>query len=456
MEKRGLIVSLAAGLSLALALLWVAGAGNSPAVAAPGGSGAAGPGQVIQAAARDYTGTRAEASYEIETRGVITQEQWVTETVDSAEVGLKGTSLALDSQGNVHISYQAGGELQYAVRAGSWHITTLTGLEGSYSALALRGSHPHIMFFNYYGHTSRLEYVYQDEAGDWFTGVVVSGGNNYSPRENVSVVMDDAGCLHFAFALFKCWTWGPTGDCWTWYPGDLMYSYQEGSGWKAPVAVGYTAGDSAMALDGNENVFVSVYNYVGWNDDHVEMLYHGYLGRGQTTPAIQVVDTPGVVGNFNAIAVDDSVYPPVLHISYYDATNGDLKYAKRTGASSWQIDVVDSVGDVGQYTSIALDAGGNPHISYYDVSNQDLKYAYRDASGWHTQTVDSAGDVGLFTSLALDADGRAHISYIDASQGDLRYAHLSGPKTWRIYLPLLGSGVILGRVERFIDTVCLI
>jgi hypothetical protein len=437
MEKRGLIVSLAAGLGLALALLWAAGAGSIPAVAAPESSGAASPGVVIQAATRVYSGARAGASHEIVTRGVITQEQWVTETVDSAEVGLKGTSLALDSQGNVHISYQAGGELQVAVRDGSWLVTTLTGLEGSYSALALWESHPHIMFFKYYGHTSRMEYVYQDGAGDWFTGVVVTGGNNYSARESVSVVMDDEGSLHVAFALFKCWMWGPTDDCWTWHPGDLMYSYQEGSGWKAPVAVAYTAGDSSLALDGDENVFVSVYNYVGWNDDHAEMLYHGYLGRGLATPAIQVVDTPGVVGDFNAIAVDDSVSPPVLHISYYDATNGDLKYAKRTGAASWQIDVVDSAGDVGQYTSLALDAGGNPHISYYDVSNQDLKYAYRDASGWHTQTVDSAGDVGLFTSLALDADGGAHISYIDATHADLRVAWLSGPKTWRIYLPRL-------------------
>jgi hypothetical protein len=36
---------------------------------------------------------------------------------------------------------------------------------------------------------------------------------------------------------------------------------------------------------------------------------------------------------------------------------------------------VDSSGQVGEYTSIALDSDNNRHISYYDTTNDDLKYA---------------------------------------------------------------------------------
>jgi hypothetical protein len=59
---------------------------------------------------------------------------------------------------------------------------------------------------------------------------------------------------------------------------------------------------------------------------------------------------------------------------------------------------VDSSGNVGQYTSLALDGSGYPHISYY-FTNHDLKYAYQDSSGWHPETIDDAIYGGSYTSL---------------------------------------------------------
>ena len=73
--------------------------------------------------------------------------------------------------------------------------------------------------------------------------------------------------------------------------------------------------------------------------------------------------------------------------------------------------------------SLPGDAQGNPHVSYYDNTTFDLKYARRSGTAWTTEFADaSANDVGFYTSLALDAQGNPHVSYRDVTTGDLKYA----------------------------------
>lgn len=51
----------------------------------------------------------------------------------------------------------------------------------------------------------------------------------------------------------------------------------------------------------------------------------------------------------------------------------DLKYATLVG-STWYTSTVDSTGNVGGYTSIALNTNGDTCISYYDFTNHSIKY----------------------------------------------------------------------------------
>jgi len=140
------------------------------------------------------------------------------------------------------------------------------------------------------------------------------------------------------------------------------------------------------------------------------------------------------VGISSSIALDGLGRP---HISYYDIENGDLKYAYSNDvwptASSWNVSVLDSVGDVGLYSSLAIDTATNTlHLCYYDYTNGNLKYAQKvGAAAWEFQIVDgdvadgdgiNEGDVGYYCSIDLNGLGQPAISYYDNSHGDLKVA----------------------------------
>jgi hypothetical protein len=110
----------------------------------------------------------------------------------------------------------------------------------------------------------------------------------------------------------------------------------------------------------------------------------------------------------------------------------DLKYAKYDGIS-WNLFTVDSAGDVGFFTSIALDASGNPHISYHDKTNLNLKYAKYDGVAWSLSVPDFELHVGSYTSIALDGSGYPHIAYKgNKTELSLKYANFNGV-SWSTY-----------------------
>ena len=89
--------------------------------------------------------------------------------------------------------------------------------------------------------------------------------------------------------------------------------------------------------------------------------------------------------------------------------------------TNWQIITVDEDYDVGKYSSIVIGTDGEPVISYYDETNGNLKYAARSGSAWTAETLVDYGNVGQYTSLAIDGLGRKSISYYDYTHGALGY-----------------------------------
>jgi len=83
---------------------------------------------------------------------------------------------------------------------------------------------------------------------------------------------------------------------------------------------------------------------------------------------------------------------------------------------------VDVAGDVGRDVTAAIGADGTLHVAYYDATNKDLKYARKDDMFWHIMTVDTAGEVGTLPSMAIDPAGTVHLAYFKESTDIVKYA----------------------------------
>ena len=120
-----------------------------------------------------------------------------------------------------------------------------------------------------------------------------------------------------------------------------------------------------------------------------------------------------------AVASDGTVW-----IAYRDDSNTSLRYATRAASGEWDTGIGGSGSgaspDVGQWSSIALDAEENPVISYYDAGAETLRVSHYTGSGFSAEVVDEGG-VGTYSDLLI-ADGVEYIAYYDATNGDLKLA----------------------------------
>jgi hypothetical protein len=200
-----------------------------------------------------------------------------------------------------------------------------------------------------------------------------------------------------------------------------------------PLAVG-KYNSIAIGIDGNP-----VVSYFDDGDDALKVAHCDdplCTGDGETVTTVDPGGAPApVVGLYTSIAIGTDGNPVV---SYYDQTNGNLKVAYCNdracaggGETISAVDGVAPVANVGEFSSISIGTDGNPVISYYDRTNGNLKFARCNdpacsivGAGEAITVVDGAGseDVGRHTSLEIGTDGNPVISYLDFTNFNLKVA----------------------------------
>jgi hypothetical protein len=201
----------------------------------------------------------------------------------------------------------------------------------------------------------------------------------------------------------------------------LMHAYRDGGAWSIELVDDFsnkTGMYAAITMDATGDYVLAAYQ-----DGTAETLrFAEQTAKGWSLAAVDV--TAGV-GAWCDVAVNGT---GDAYVSYYDATNGALKLARRIAA--WETETVADGAAIGQFTSLGIDSGDTVYISFFNEDLRALQVARGDFGAWTIDSVDLPGgdeDIrGQWTSLIVDDADDVHVAYQDFGLLDLKYALYSG------------------------------
>ncbi len=272
-------------------------------------------------------------------------------------------SLDIDSSGNIHISYGSSSGLRYASFNGAdWNIQTIDASGGGFSSLGLTDTgYARIA----YSVGTTVKYASSNGA-NWVIQTINTDSSNGG---FVALALDSSGYGQVSFANADSGT---------------LYAGFDGSGWTVDVAdeglpsPSVTSSSIDMDSVGNAHIvyFDEVYSYpIG------EAICT--VSGGCSFNANFGLTPQDVYGSAISLQMDNDL----VHVSYY-SENNNLAYTYDTG-SGFVTYIVDSAGDVGQNSSLILDAQGHPYISYLEKigSLYNLKLAHFNGTAWTLETL---------------------------------------------------------------------
>jgi hypothetical protein len=285
---------------------------------------------------------------------------WTASTVDNVGNVGQYASLAFGPDGQPAIAYYAAtaGTLKIARFDGAtWTVSTVDNAAnvGQYASLVFGpDGQPAI---SYYDATS-LDLKFARFDGTAWTVTLVDGPGNVGQYTSLKFGPNGQPAISYYESVSRT----------------LKVARFDGSVWTASTVTGATAnvgqhtslafgpdGQPAISyLDANATAFMKIarFNGTAWVSTTVGGVTSGSLGLLFSSLAFGPDGQPAV-----AYASDTGV-----------GSNVELRSARFNG-SAWTATLVDGVGSVGRFGSQAFGPDGQPTISYYDVTNGDLKFA---------------------------------------------------------------------------------
>jgi hypothetical protein len=342
---------------------------------------------------------------------------FVNEVVDAGPDVGEWASLAIDRNGNPHISYydDGNGDLKYATRKNMvWIIDTVDSGEfaGQYTSIAVNtAGEPRISYI--LGITGGVRYIAKT-AGVWGASEQVDGSSFHS---FTSLALDSQDRPRISYY--------DVGN------DDTHFAEKDGGAW-SPVTVTTTGGgDNTLALDAEDNPYVLYYDT---GDTDLLLRQRNSLSSWTGYAITSFLDDAGL---WNDLALDSRGVP---YMCFTSETFDDLNFATLDADENVVIESIDAgtgIAPAGHWNSIAVDQAGNPHVSYF--GEDVLLYSRRIGSTWETQIVDFNNNVGSHTSIGLDAWGNPMIAYRENRTGMLKFSdaaiHLITPlggETWPV------------------------
>jgi len=221
-------------------------------------------------------------------------------------------------------------------------------------------------------------------------------------------------------------------------------------------AIRYDAGvhdvATAIAVDGEGNVYVTGYSVVGsgtWTD-YATIKYNA---SGVQEWAARYNGTGGYEDRATAIAVDGAGNVYVTGGSYGSGTYVDYATIKYTasGIQQWAARYNGPGNDFDIATAIAVDAAGNVYVTgySYDSGTYDdyatIKYNASGVEQWAARYNGPGNDFDIATAIAVDAAGNVYVtgwSYGSGTYNDyatIKY-NTSGIEQWVAYYNGPGNG----------------